>query len=47
MTSANFSEAAQMNNIEAGVVVRGARFARALAGQFEGLVARGALLRAI
>jgi phosphatidylserine/phosphatidylglycerophosphate/cardiolipin synthase-like enzyme len=47
VTSANFSEAAQTDNIEAGVVVRDARFARALAGQFEGLVARGALMRAI
>lgn len=47
VTSANFSEAAQTDNIEAGVVVREARFARALAGQFEGLVARGVLTRAI
>ncbi len=39
VTSANFSEAAQNDNIEAGVRVDDAHFATALAQQFEGLVA--------
>jgi phosphatidylserine/phosphatidylglycerophosphate/cardiolipin synthase-like enzyme len=47
VTSANFSEAAQTDNIEAGVVVRDPRFASALSQQFEGLVARGLLEQAI
>ncbi len=45
VTSANFSEAAQNDNIEAGVLVRDARFAQALGQQFEGLVARNELQR--
>jgi len=40
VTSANFSDAAQNDNIEAGVLVRDPRFAQALTQQFVGLVAR-------
>jgi phosphatidylserine/phosphatidylglycerophosphate/cardiolipin synthase-like enzyme len=47
LTSANFSEAAQNDNIEAGVLVRDARFAEALVQQFEGLLARNELVRVI
>lgn len=43
VTSANFTEAAQERNIEAGVLVRDPMFARALRAQFESLVARGLL----
>ncbi len=45
VTSANFTEAAQERNIEAGVLVHSAAFARALRGQFEALVGAGALQR--
>lgn len=38
VTSANFTEWAQQRNVEAGVLVREARFAVQLRGQFEGLV---------
>lgn len=47
VTSANFSDAAQNDNIEAGVLVEDAKFARALAQQFEGLVATKKLERVI
>jgi phosphatidylserine/phosphatidylglycerophosphate/cardiolipin synthase-like enzyme len=43
VTSANFTEAAQERNIEAGVLVRDPTFARSLRSQFEALVDRGAL----
>lgn len=45
VTSANFTEAAQQRNIEAGVLVEDALFAQALVGQFESLVTRGVLRR--
>jgi phosphatidylserine/phosphatidylglycerophosphate/cardiolipin synthase-like enzyme len=45
VTSANFTEAAQERNIEAGVLMRDPRSARSLAGQFESLVSAGKLLR--
>lgn len=45
VTSANFTEAAQERNIEAGVVVESAAFAKALRGQFEALVGAGVLKR--
>ncbi|MDC0748920.1 phospholipase D-like domain-containing protein [Polyangium mundeleinium] len=45
VSSANFSEAAQNDNIEAGVLVRDARFARTLGQQFEAMVARNELGR--
>ena len=38
VTSANFTEWAQQKNVEAGVLVREARFAVQLSGQFKGLV---------
>jgi phosphatidylserine/phosphatidylglycerophosphate/cardiolipin synthase-like enzyme len=41
VTSANFTEAAQARNIEAGVVVEDAAFARQLRAQFDGLVEAG------
>jgi phosphatidylserine/phosphatidylglycerophosphate/cardiolipin synthase-like enzyme len=43
VTSANFTEAAQERNIEAGVLLRDTAFARALVTQFERLVAGGHL----
>jgi phosphatidylserine/phosphatidylglycerophosphate/cardiolipin synthase-like enzyme len=43
VTSANFTEAAQERNIEAGVLIGDPIFARALRGQFETLVSRGML----
>jgi len=46
VTSANFTEWAHDRNIEAGVVVVGAEFARALLSQFDALVSHGLLLRA-
>jgi len=46
VTSANFTEAAQERNIEAGVVVRSARFAGCLAEHFDSLAESG-LLRAL
>ena len=45
VTSANFTEAAQERNIEAGVLVHDAGFARALRSQFEALVSAGDLRR--
>lgn len=45
VTSANFTEAAQERNIEAGVLVKNAAFACALRDQFESLVASDALRR--
>jgi phosphatidylserine/phosphatidylglycerophosphate/cardiolipin synthase-like enzyme len=43
ITSANFTEAAQQRNIEAGVIVRHHLFVERLAGYFEGLIASGGL----
>jgi len=43
ITSANFTEAAQERNIEAGVLLSIPRIARALCSQFENLVSRGIL----
>lgn len=43
VTSANFTEAAQERNVEAGLVVEDESVARALVGQFDGLVEAGAL----
>lgn len=45
VTSANFTEAAQERNIEAGVLVESERFAGRLVDQFEGLVAQKHLLQ--
>ena len=45
VTSANFTEAAQTRNIEAGALVHDAVFAQALRAQFEALVDAGELLR--
>lgn len=45
VTSANFTEAAQERNIEAGVLIDDERFARALRAQFETLVIAGELKR--
>jgi phosphatidylserine/phosphatidylglycerophosphate/cardiolipin synthase-like enzyme len=45
VSSANFTEAAQERNIEAGVLVSDPAFARALRDQFESLVAARLLLR--
>ena len=45
VTSANFSEAAHSRNIEAGVLVDNAPFARALRRQFETLASSRLLLR--
>jgi phosphatidylserine/phosphatidylglycerophosphate/cardiolipin synthase-like enzyme len=45
VTSANFTEAAQERNLEAGVVVRSARFAARLADHFDGLADAGLLRR--
>lgn len=44
ITSANFTEAAQQRNIEAGVIVRYPLFVERLAGYFEGLRASGQLV---
>jgi phosphatidylserine/phosphatidylglycerophosphate/cardiolipin synthase-like enzyme len=38
VTSANFTEWAQQRNVEAGVLIRNAQFAKQLSQQFEGLV---------
>jgi phosphatidylserine/phosphatidylglycerophosphate/cardiolipin synthase-like enzyme len=43
VTSANFTEAAQLRNIEVGTLVRDVAFAKGLAGQFTALVRHGAL----
>ena len=45
VTSANFTEAAHVRNIEAGVLVRDPAFAVSLEQQFSSLVATGALTR--
>lgn len=45
VTSANFTEAAQERNIEAGVLVSDPTVAKALGWQFEGLVEAGTLRR--
>jgi phosphatidylserine/phosphatidylglycerophosphate/cardiolipin synthase-like enzyme len=45
ITSANFTEAAQQRNIEAGVVVRYSPFVERLVGYFEGLRASSQLVR--
>lgn len=45
VTSANFTEAAQERNIEAGVIVRSQRFAARLADHFAGLVDAAVLRR--
>ena len=44
VTSANFTEWAQHRNVEAGVLIRNAQFARQLRQQFEGLVQSRAVL---
>ena len=43
MSSANFTEAAQVRNIEVGVLVHSRLLASRLADHFEGLVAAGLL----
>ena len=45
VTSANFTEAAQERNIEAGVVVRSPRFASRLADHFDALAGVGKLVK--
>lgn len=45
ISSANFTRAAQLRNIEIGVLLRMPDLARRLAGHFRGLVSRGELLR--
>ncbi len=45
ITSTNFTEAAQIRNIECGVIVRDGRFAARIAAYFEGLRATQQLLR--
>lgn len=45
VTSANFTEAAQQRNIEAGVLVHDHRFATSIVAQFEALVRMGAAAR--
>ena len=47
LTSANFTEAAQDRNIEAGVVVEDRQFAERVERQFALLVERGKLVRAV
>lgn len=44
VTSANFTEAAQMRNIEVGVLIQSPGFATRLTNHFEGLLDSGALL---
>jgi phosphatidylserine/phosphatidylglycerophosphate/cardiolipin synthase-like enzyme len=44
VTSANFTEWAQQRNVEAGVLIRNAQFARQLRQQFEGLVQSRAVI---
>ncbi len=46
ITSANLTEAAQERNVEAGVLIDDAAFARGVVGQFERLVAAGVLVEA-
>lgn len=44
ITSANFTEAAQRRNIEAGILIRNTGMVERLAGYFEGLMATGQLV---
>jgi phosphatidylserine/phosphatidylglycerophosphate/cardiolipin synthase-like enzyme len=44
VTSANFTQAAQLRNIEVGVVLDDVTLAEGLAAQFENLTVRGALV---
>jgi phosphatidylserine/phosphatidylglycerophosphate/cardiolipin synthase-like enzyme len=44
VSSANFTEAAQVRNIEVGVLLRSGKFAIQLAKHFEVLAAQGILL---
>lgn len=46
VSSANFTEAAQARNIEAGAMIRSPHFARQLAGHFHALARAGILVRA-
>jgi hypothetical protein len=45
VTSANFTEAAQVRNIEAGALIRDEQFSRSLIGHFEQLIRIGAVDR--
>jgi phosphatidylserine/phosphatidylglycerophosphate/cardiolipin synthase-like enzyme len=45
VTSANFTEAAQLRNIEAGIFVVDTNLARSLVRQFEALITSGLLVR--
>lgn len=45
VTSANFTEAAQLRNIEVGALVHDEEFSRSLVGQFQQLVSTGAVER--
>jgi phosphatidylserine/phosphatidylglycerophosphate/cardiolipin synthase-like enzyme len=47
VTSANLTEAAQVRNIEAGVLLQNAVFAKELRLQFEALINRGLLRRVL
>ncbi len=47
LTSANFTEAAQERNIEAGVIIDDAELAKRVARQFDQLLDRGVLRRAV
>jgi phosphatidylserine/phosphatidylglycerophosphate/cardiolipin synthase-like enzyme len=47
ITSANFTEAAQARNIEAGVLIRQARIAERLNGYFAGLISTNVLRRLV
>ena len=47
LTSANFTEAAQVRNIEAGVLVRNEFLAKSLREQFESLGRSGGLVKAV
>lgn len=44
ITSANFTEAAQLRNIEAGVLIHRPTFAQSLLSQFDGLIREGVLI---
>lgn len=44
VTSANLTEAAQLRNVEAGILLHDAAFARQVQSQFDRLIARGVLL---
>jgi phosphatidylserine/phosphatidylglycerophosphate/cardiolipin synthase-like enzyme len=47
VTSANFTEAAQYRNIEAGVQIKHTPMVRRLAGYFEGLIGKGLLAQCV